>query len=66
MMENPSALLKAAQEFASQLITTKVSKEVTFHTLQHTREVVAACAYISPPGCMIPDTVPEKPKVMNR
>jgi predicted metal-dependent HD superfamily phosphohydrolase len=46
-MENPSALLKAAQEFASQLITTKVSKEVTFHTLQHTREVVAACLKIA-------------------
>jgi predicted metal-dependent HD superfamily phosphohydrolase len=46
-MENPSALLKAAQEFASQLITTKVSKEVTFHTLQHTREVVVACLKIA-------------------
>ncbi len=46
-MENPSALLRAAQEFASQLITTKVSKEVTFHTLQHTREVVAACVKIA-------------------
>ncbi len=46
-MENPSALLKAAQEFASQLITTKVCKEVTFHTLQHTREVVAACTKIA-------------------
>ena len=47
MMENPSALLKAAQEYASQLITTKVSKDVTFHTLQHTREVVAACEQIA-------------------
>lgn len=46
-MENPSASVKAAQEFASQLITTKVSKEVTFHTLQHTREVVAACSKIA-------------------
>lgn len=46
-MENPSALLRAAQEYASQLISTKVSKEVTFHTLQHTREVVAACAKIA-------------------
>jgi len=47
MMENPSALLKAAQEYASQLITTKVGKEVTFHTLQHTREVAEACARIA-------------------
>jgi predicted metal-dependent HD superfamily phosphohydrolase len=46
-MENPSALLKEAQDYASQLITTKVSKDVTFHTLLHTREVVAACTRIA-------------------
>jgi predicted metal-dependent HD superfamily phosphohydrolase len=46
-MENPAALLKEAQDYASQLITTKVSKDVTFHTLLHTREVVAACTKIA-------------------
>jgi predicted metal-dependent HD superfamily phosphohydrolase len=46
-MENPSALLKEAQDYASQLITTKVSKDVTFHTLLHTREVVAASLKIA-------------------
>lgn len=47
MMENPSALLQEAQDYASQLISEKVSKDVTFHTLQHTREVVAACEKIA-------------------
>lgn len=46
-MENQAALLKDAQDFASNLITTRVGKSVTFHTLQHTREVVAACEKIA-------------------
>lgn len=47
MMENPSALLQEAQDYACQLISTKISEDVTFHTLQHTREVVAACERIA-------------------
>lgn len=43
MIENQPLLLKQAQEFATNLLQTKVSKSATFHTLQHTREVVAAC-----------------------
>lgn len=35
-------LLTHAREYASNLILTKVSKSVKFHTLQHTEEVVAA------------------------
>ena len=41
-MENQHQLLKQAQEFASNLLLTKVSKTATFHTLQHTEEVVAS------------------------
>ena len=43
MTENQLPLLKQTQEFVTNLILTKVSKSVTFHTLQHTEEVVAAC-----------------------
>lgn len=46
-MENPSLLVQEAQEYASQLISTRVSAEVSFHTLQHTEEVVAACQLIA-------------------
>ncbi len=46
-MENQSTLLKDAQEAAVNLISSKVSKNVRFHTLQHTREVVAACEKIA-------------------
>lgn len=43
MTENHPLLLTQVQEYVTNLITTKVSKSVTFHTLQHTQEVVAAC-----------------------
>lgn len=46
-MENPSLLVQEAQDYASQLISTCVSAEVSFHTLQHTEEVVAACQLIA-------------------
>ena len=46
-MENQLLLLTHAREFASNLILTKVSKSVKFHTLQHTEEVVAACERIA-------------------
>lgn len=41
-MENQLLLLTHAREYATNLILTKVSKTVKFHTLQHTEEVVAA------------------------
>ncbi|MGB3005160.1 MAG: Pycsar system effector family protein [Chitinophagaceae bacterium] len=47
MIENQSDLLKNARELASNLIQTKVSKNVRFHTLQHTQEVVSACEKIA-------------------
>lgn len=43
MIENQPLLITQAQEFATNLLQTKVSKSATFHTLQHTQEVVAAC-----------------------
>jgi predicted metal-dependent HD superfamily phosphohydrolase len=46
-MENQSDLLKDARDFAANLIQTKVSKSVKFHTLQHTQEVVTACEKIA-------------------
>jgi len=47
MAENNSLLLKDAQALVSDLILTKVSKTVRFHTFQHTQEVVAACEVIA-------------------
>jgi predicted metal-dependent HD superfamily phosphohydrolase len=47
MTENSSLLLKDAQATVSDLILTKVSKTVRFHTLQHTQEVVAASELIA-------------------
>ncbi|MBN8689091.1 MAG: phosphohydrolase [Chitinophagales bacterium] len=46
-MENPSALLKAARDHASQLISANVSPDASFHTLQHTQDVVAASEKIA-------------------
>lgn len=43
MTENQLQILAEAQKYVSALILTKVNKSVTFHTLQHTQEVVAAC-----------------------
>jgi predicted metal-dependent HD superfamily phosphohydrolase len=42
MTENQFHILEEAQNYVSDLILTKVNKDVTFHTLQHTQEVVAA------------------------
>ncbi len=42
MIENQFHILQEAQKYVSDLILTKVNKSVTFHTLQHTQEVVAA------------------------
>jgi len=46
MTENHSTLLQEAQNFVTDLIQNKVSKSVRFHTIDHTREVVAACEEI--------------------
>lgn len=43
MTEAQLHILAEAQKYVSALILTKVNKSVTFHTLQHTQEVVAAC-----------------------
>ncbi|HLF46782.1 MAG TPA: Pycsar system effector family protein [Chitinophagaceae bacterium] len=43
MIENQFHILEEAQKYVSDLILTKVNKSITFHTLQHTQEVVAAC-----------------------
>lgn len=43
MGENDSLLLKDAETYVTDLFVTKVSKSVMFHTVEHTKEVVAAC-----------------------
>ena len=42
MTENQYQILTAAQNYATDLYETKVSKSIHFHTLQHTQEVLAA------------------------
>jgi len=43
MKEKDSLLLSDAQSYVSSLFQNKVSKNVRFHTFEHTKEVVAAC-----------------------
>ncbi len=43
MSENGPVLLKDAEAFATDLFQAKVSKTVKFHTLEHTKDVLAAC-----------------------
>lgn len=42
MSENQLILLQEAQEFVTDLLSNKLSKDIKFHTLQHTQDVVAA------------------------
>lgn len=46
-MENGSALLQEAKNFASQILSSRLSEQVRFHTLGHTEDVVAACELIA-------------------
>lgn len=46
-MVNQSVLLKDAQDYASDLLSSKISKDACFHTLEHTRDVVIACEKIA-------------------
>lgn len=41
-MDNQSPLIQDARSLVTELLTTKLSKSIKFHTLQHTQEVVAA------------------------
>jgi predicted metal-dependent HD superfamily phosphohydrolase len=43
MTEEQFRVLSAAQDFVSDLFTSKVDKGIHFHTLQHTQEVLAGC-----------------------
>ena len=43
MTENQFQLLLDAQNYVSDLFLNKVHKSISFHTIQHTQEVVAAC-----------------------
>ncbi|MBC7873385.1 MAG: HD domain-containing protein [Ferruginibacter sp.] len=43
MSENQLLLLQDAQNVVTELLLNKLSKSITFHTLLHTQEVVAAC-----------------------
>ena len=43
MTENQLALIREAKAFVSDLLADKLNKNIRFHTLEHTEEVVAAC-----------------------
>jgi predicted metal-dependent HD superfamily phosphohydrolase len=43
MQENQKLILGEARHFVTNLLTSKLSKSIRFHTLLHTQEVVAAC-----------------------
>lgn len=43
MSENQLLFLQEAQALVTNLLSSKLSKSIRFHTLQHTQEVVAAC-----------------------
>jgi len=47
MTENQLLVLKEAQALVTDLLSNKLSKNIKFHTLQHTQEVVAACQVIA-------------------
>ncbi|HEX7844282.1 MAG TPA: HD domain-containing protein, partial [Chitinophagaceae bacterium] len=42
MTDSQSTLLASAREYALDILTNKISKNVTYHNLEHTRRVVAA------------------------
>ncbi len=43
MVENQLLLLNDVQEHVTNLLTNKLNKNIRFHNLEHTKEVVAAC-----------------------
>lgn len=43
MTDSQLSLIKEAGAHVTNLLSTKLSKDIKFHTLQHTQEVVAAC-----------------------
>jgi len=43
MTDNHLLLVQEAQNLVTELLTTKLSSNIRFHTLQHTQEVVEAC-----------------------
>lgn len=47
MIEKNATILQAAALKAEKLISTGLSEQIKFHTLQHTKEVVAACEKIA-------------------
>ncbi|MEO7394314.1 MAG: HD domain-containing protein, partial [Chitinophagaceae bacterium] len=47
MQENQLLILQDAETQVKELLSTKLSKNITFHTLQHTQEVVAACKVLA-------------------
>jgi predicted metal-dependent HD superfamily phosphohydrolase len=47
MADNQTLLIKDAQALVTDLLTNKISKNLRFHTLRHTQEVVAACEKIA-------------------
>jgi predicted metal-dependent HD superfamily phosphohydrolase len=47
MEENQIAILQKAQETVTAMLQSKLSKNIKFHTLDHTKEVVAACQFLA-------------------
>ncbi len=54
MTENQLLILQDARTQVTDLLTHKLSKDIKFHTLQHTQEVVAACEKLAE-SLQIPD-----------
>jgi predicted metal-dependent HD superfamily phosphohydrolase len=47
MTEDQFQVLSSVQSYVSELFSTKLNKNISFHTLQHTQEVVMACEKIA-------------------
>ena len=47
MQESQLLVLQEAQTLVTDLLSNKLSKNIKFHTLQHTQEVVAACQVLA-------------------
>jgi predicted metal-dependent HD superfamily phosphohydrolase len=54
MTENQLLIVEAAKTYVSDLLTNKLSKNIRFHTLQHTQEVAAAAEILADQN-QIPD-----------
>jgi predicted metal-dependent HD superfamily phosphohydrolase len=55
MTESQLLVLQDARHYVTTLLTSKLSKNIKFHTLQHTEEVVDACRLLADAAQLSPD-----------